>query len=217
MKNIIADDYPDTSTDNSKKDCTHKNYNTLNLPPSSTTYNGLIKEVNFVNAKCTSEPSLNKTDDNQKESPLMASSPSKLTLISPEDQEFPERKLSRGISRAANNFNLVSKARSEFAQDFRTSSRGSRLLNIDGFLETPDFTFTLPDIEVYETEFKDFLKKDLIEKSTLNSLQSAKRLNWWSEICQNLYPLVTSGDGNCLLHAASLGTCSHVSLFSNTN
>ncbi|KAK7886180.1 hypothetical protein WMY93_025801 [Mugilogobius chulae] len=34
------------------------------------------------------------------------------------------------------------------------------------------------------------------------------RLNWWTKVvpnCQNLLPLATSGDGNCLLHAASLG------------
>jgi len=32
-------------------------------------------------------------------------------------------------------------------------------------------------------------------------------LNWWADvgIGQRLYPLQTSGDGNCLLHAASLG------------
>ncbi|VDP03408.1 unnamed protein product [Soboliphyme baturini] len=32
-------------------------------------------------------------------------------------------------------------------------------------------------------------------------------LNWWSKECdcQKLWPLSTSGDGNCLLHAASLG------------
>ena len=121
------------------------------------------------------------------------------------DVAFLEKKLSRGISRAADNVNLVSKARSEFAADFQVSSRGSRLLNVDGFLETPDFTFTLPDISVHQAEFSDFLRRDLIEKSTLLSLEGSKRLNWWSDIAQNLYPLVTSGDGNCLLHAASLG------------
>ena len=38
---------------------------------------------------------------------------------------------------------------------------------------------------------------------------AAGRLNWWVEsgICQRLLPLATSGDGNCLLHAASLGQC----------
>jgi len=41
-------------------------------------------------------------------------------------------------------------------------------------------------------------------------------LNWWAdiEIGPRLYPLQTSGDGNCLLHAASLGERSPiVSLF----
>lgn len=36
----------------------------------------------------------------------------------------------------------------------------------------------------------------------------AGRLNWWSTICtscKKLLPLATTGDGNCLLHAASLG------------
>lgn len=33
------------------------------------------------------------------------------------------------------------------------------------------------------------------------------RLNWWTDVgvCQRLLPLATVGDGNCLLHAASLG------------
>ena len=41
----------------------------------------------------------------------------------------------------------------------------------------------------------------------MNSLVSSTRLNWWVEmgICRKLWPLATTGDGNCLLHAASLG------------
>lgn len=40
------------------------------------------------------------------------------------------------------------------------------------------------------------------------------RLNWWSTVCtscKRLLPLATTGDGNCLLHAASLGKgeCAH--------
>lgn len=41
-------------------------------------------------------------------------------------------------------------------------------------------------------------------------LMCTGRLNWWTKLgsgCQNLLPLATSGDGNCLLHAASLGEC----------
>ena len=54
---------------------------------------------------------------------------------------------------------------------------------------------------------REFLEKDLIEMSSLVSLENVGRLNWWSETgtCQRLWPLATSGDGNCLLHAASLG------------
>lgn len=40
------------------------------------------------------------------------------------------------------------------------------------------------------------------------SLQEAARLNWWTCLeggCEKLWPLSTTGDGNCLLHAASLG------------
>lgn len=73
-------------------------------------------------------------------------------------------------------------------------------------LDMPDYTFTLPDLTIYSDEFRTFLEKDLIECSTLNSLESANRLNWWADagFCRKLWPLATSGDGNCLLHAASL-------------
>lgn len=39
------------------------------------------------------------------------------------------------------------------------------------------------------------------------------RLNWWSTVCtscKRLLPLATTGDGNCLLHAASLGKAESV-------
>ena len=43
--------------------------------------------------------------------------------------------------------------------------------------------------------------------STSISLSQTGRLNWWADTgtCQRLWPLATTGDGNCLLHAASLG------------
>lgn len=73
-------------------------------------------------------------------------------------------------------------------------------------LEMPDYTFTLPDLTIYSDEFRAFLEKDLIECSTLHSLESTYRLNWWADagFCRKLWPLATTGDGNCLLHAASL-------------
>ena len=56
-------------------------------------------------------------------------------------------------------------------------------------------------------DFRDFLERDLIEISSLVSLEECGRLNWWAETgtSQRLWPLATTGDGNCLLHAASLG------------
>ena len=59
----------------------------------------------------------------------------------------------------------------------------------------------------FADDFRDFLERDLIEISSLVSLEESGRLNWWAETgtSQRLWPLATTGDGNCLLHAASLG------------
>lgn len=57
-------------------------------------------------------------------------------------------------------------------------------------------------------EFRAFLENELIDTSMNISLQESCRLNWWTclgEGCERLWPLSTTGDGNCLLHAASLG------------
>ena len=60
---------------------------------------------------------------------------------------------------------------------------------------------------LFSDDFREFLKKDLIEVSSLIQLEQNGRLNWWAETgtCQRLWPIATTGDGNCLLHAASLG------------
>ena len=120
-----------------------------------------------------------------------------------EDYDY-YKKLSRGISKATDNVNIVSKARTEFAQEIWEAMDSDRS---PFFVDTPIFTFTLPDLSIYSDEFRMFLERDLIEMSTLVSLESACRLNWWAMIgaLQRLWPLATSGDGNCLLHAASLG------------
>lgn len=117
---------------------------------------------------------------------------------------FIDKKLYRGISRATENENLVSRARNEIAMDFHSNCLNS-IENVQQ-LEMPDYTFTLPDLTIYSDEFRAFLEKDLIECSTLTSLESTNRLNWWADagFCRRLSPLATTGDGNCLLHAASL-------------
>nr|XP_019564581.2 OTU domain-containing protein 7B-like isoform X2 [Aedes albopictus] len=118
---------------------------------------------------------------------------------------FDCKKLERGISRATENVNLVSRARQEFEMDFHTQCHEQNEKNLN-FIDTPDYTFTLPDLTKYTEEFRKFLEKDLVDTSTLNSLEATNRLNWWydSGVCRKLWPLTTAGDGNCLLHAASL-------------
>ena len=59
---------------------------------------------------------------------------------------FSVKKLTRGISRATDNVNLVSRARSDMALDFKENAVCS--VN-QYFIETPVYTFTLPDLTVY--------------------------------------------------------------------
>ncbi|CAG9117087.1 unnamed protein product [Plutella xylostella] len=102
------------------------------------------------------------------------------------------RKLSRGISRATDNEGLVWALRSG------TEPAPARA----------DHIFVLPDISVYPPDFRTFIEKDLLETATLVTLESAHILNWWRQgrvpAAPRLLPLATSGDGNCLPHAASL-------------
>ncbi|XP_017564231.1 OTU domain-containing protein 7B [Pygocentrus nattereri] len=110
-----------------------------------------------------------------------------------------EKRLSRGISHASST--IVSLARSHVSS---TSCGGSS----EPLLDTPLCTFQLPDLTVYRDDFRGFIERDLIEQSMMVALEHAGRLNWWTKLgpgCQSLLPLATSGDGNCLLHAASLG------------
>ena len=114
-----------------------------------------------------------------------------------------KKKMERGISHATANESLVSAARTVVQHDFHSH----RELLAEDSLHTPLYTFTLPDLTRYTEDFRGFLEKDLIEVSALISLEQSGRLNWWADTgtCQRLWPLATTGDGNCLLHAASLG------------
>ncbi|XP_014399050.1 PREDICTED: OTU domain-containing protein 7A, partial [Myotis brandtii] len=112
---------------------------------------------------------------------------------------FPsaEKRLSRGISHASSA--IVSLARSHVASECSSEQCP---------LEMPIYTFQLPDLSVYSEDFRSFIERDLIEQATMVALEQAGRLNWWSTVCtscKRLLPLATTGDGNCLLHAASLG------------
>uniref|UniRef100_A0A8C6M2V5 ubiquitinyl hydrolase 1 n=1 Tax=Nothobranchius furzeri TaxID=105023 RepID=A0A8C6M2V5_NOTFU len=114
-----------------------------------------------------------------------------------QEDNAQEKRLSRGISHASSA--IVSLARLQVANEC-TSEQFP--------LEMPIYTFQLPDLSVYSEDFRSFIERDLIEQSTMMALEQAGRLNWWSTMCiscKKLLPLATTGDGNCLLHAASLG------------
>jgi len=123
-----------------------------------------------------------------------------------------KKKMERGISHATANESLVSAARTVVQHDFHhiqvvQSNQDLSSPSQGCVVETPLYTFTLPDLTSYPEDFRGFLEKDLIELSALISLEQTGRLNWWADTgtCQRLWPLATTGDGNCLLHAASLG------------
>ncbi|KAK2721050.1 hypothetical protein QYM36_003362, partial [Artemia franciscana] len=114
-----------------------------------------------------------------------------------EELDVEGKKLSRGISSTVENSNLVCLARNELGSLSWESNAN----------EFPSHTFTLPNLGSLSDGFRQFLEQDLVDRATLNALESCGRLNWWIPygVGQKLYPLVTTGDGNCLLHAASLG------------
>eukprot|EP00095_Tigriopus_kingsejongensis_P005689 snap_masked-scaffold158_size296719-processed-gene-1.14 protein:Tk05689 transcript:snap_masked-scaffold158_size296719-processed-gene-1.14-mRNA-1 annotation:"conserved hypothetical protein" len=145
-------------------------------------------------------------------------SPMRTTKMEQVQQKFSQTtrvKMERGISKASENEYIVSQARSQVENEFQPSpeSPDSVLggfpngITACGFIDTPLYTFILPDLTIYPEDYRGFLEKDLIELSSLISLEQSGRLNWWAETgtCQRLWPLATTGDGNCLLHAASLG------------
>jgi OTU domain-containing protein 7 len=74
-------------------------------------------------------------------------------------------RLKRGISNIMENESLVSAARSSVLQDIQEDNHHQMFQ-----------TFVLPDLTIYPDDFREFLKKELIESSTLNSLQSAGML-----------------------------------------
>uniref|UniRef100_A0ABM5F3H0 ubiquitinyl hydrolase 1 n=1 Tax=Pogona vitticeps TaxID=103695 RepID=A0ABM5F3H0_9SAUR len=128
-------------------------------------------------------------------------------LLQRQDDIVQEKRLSRGISHASST--IVSLARSHVSSNGSGGgSGGGGSSGGEHLLEMPIFTFQLPDLTVYREEFRSFIERDLIEQSMLVALEQAGRLNWWANVdpsCQRLLPLATTGDGNCLLHAASLG------------
>ncbi|XP_054637516.1 OTU domain-containing protein 7B isoform X2 [Dunckerocampus dactyliophorus] len=140
---------------------------------------------------------------------LMYPFPEDRTYPSPEKEKArlgrPELQRQDDVAQTAEKCQLraASHASSPATSLARTHTAG----NAEQLLNTPEFTFQLPDLSMYQDDFR-VTERDLIEKSMMVALEHAGRLNWWTKVvpnCQSLLPLTTTGDGNCLLHAASLG------------
>ena len=105
-----------------------------------------------------------------------------------------------------NNNNSTNKQQQSIKQQ-SLSSRKSLLNNN----ELTCYSFMLPNLNKFNSDYKlkEYLQNELIEVPAQFNLTESGHLNWWTQqqwenVCRPLYPMVTSGDGNCLLHAASL-------------
>ncbi|CAI8058539.1 OTU domain-containing protein 7B [Geodia barretti] len=72
------------------------------------------------------------------------------------------------------------------------------------FMHLPGYTFTIPHLAEYPPDFRQFVFDRIIDQAAKRSLEEENCLNWFPQATK-LQPLNTTGDGNCLLHAASLG------------
>ena len=72
------------------------------------------------------------------------------------------------------------------------------------FFSLTGYTFTLPTLSSYPADFCQFVFECFIDRSAKKTLEEERCLNWCPNAAK-LEPLHTLGDGNCLLHAASLG------------
>lgn len=111
--------------------------------------------------------------------------------------------MERGISHATGNETLVSAARTVVQLDFSPRGEGEErgfVSPTPSELETPIYTFTLPNLTRFPQDFRGFLEKDLIELSALISLEQGGRLNWWADTgtCQRLWPLATTGNKSAI-------------------
>ena len=65
-------------------------------------------------------------------------------------------------------------------------------------------SFLLPSFQDFPIEFRKFVYSFLVDGHILRELEATRRLNW----CHSLGRMITVntlGDGNCLMHAASIG------------
>jgi hypothetical protein len=119
--------------------------------------------------------------------------------------------LVRGLSKCKANEEILDELRAQIQKSLVKSLTQPPALSMCALNSSlGQYSFMLPDMaKIEEFEFKELLQNELIESPTQSTLTGSGHLNWWcqtewEDVCRPLYPMVTSGDGNCLLHAASL-------------
>lgn len=92
------------------------------------------------------------------------------------------KRLTRGLS--AVNTKLVSYGRQRVIDD--EESHNYQLV------ETPRFTFTLPDLLVYPADFRAYVEKELIDSCTMVNLENSGILIFWNPLELLLFSSVHS-------------------------
>ncbi|UJR28474.1 hypothetical protein I4U23_009712 [Adineta vaga] len=113
--------------------------------------------------------------------------------------------LHRALSTVSANQTLVNNQRDVLANNYRRTSINDEIVTIDH--NDAESSFILPNLYELPEDIRIRVMDSLVDTPTMVSLEETKRLNWWVNKklpCPKLYPLVTTGDGNCLLHATSL-------------
>ena len=98
---------------------------------------------------------------------------------------------------------IVQRVSQDLRNDYRKNFARGGTVHFEHF---PSFTVRYPYIDPshYPARFVEFVAGNLTDKYAKDTLEIDFRcLNWLKE-CTLLVPLYTTGDGNCLLHAASL-------------
>ena len=106
--------------------------------------------------------------------------------------------LPRSIS--TTNLETTSRCRSVIQKDWKPNAPHG---GTNYFATTPGYTLMLPALDDYPRDFQKFVFDRIVAKDTQESLEIEFCLNWYPGVTK-LVPLYTMGDGNCLLHAASL-------------
>ncbi|CAF1030859.1 unnamed protein product [Adineta steineri] len=121
----------------------------------------------------------------------------------PDSSNYPV--IHRALSTVSANQSLVNNQRNVLAKNFRRISVNDEIVTIDH--TDADASFILPNLYELSDDIRTRVMDSLVDTPTMATLEETRRLNWWVNKklpCPKLYPLLTSGDGNCLLHATSL-------------